>query len=394
MRAATIRSLSSHAELGVVDLVVELERVFLHAPREHGHGAQIPDLGEAHTGLRLPVRLRVGGEELHEQIAPARVLDLADHVEEDRHLRLLALGRLVRHALQSENEPVGADAVAERFEELGARVLVGLRERSEERPHRLLVGDLSEADRRFARDLDVAVLHERDERRRPLRVAGSRELGRHQLPDARARIARERGQLVERNHRREDVRVERRALIERLDLREVPRAVLGHDAVEGLGRADVGERPADLRLVTVVGLGQRLDERRLRPALLRRGELEQRLGRRPSNAVVVRRRARRSSMGSRPRRFDPRELGDRRIFAEQRSVVALGPTRATWGLWSVFDRSWIDFRSFEILVDGHLRRIVLDPDDEQARRGQRPRATPTTIAMGLLLPRLKFPSAA
>ena len=57
--------------------------------------------------------------------------------------------------LEREDQAVGADAVAQRLEELLARVLVRLLERVEERLHRLLVRDLAETDRGFARDLDA-----------------------------------------------------------------------------------------------------------------------------------------------------------------------------------------------------------------------------------------------
>ena len=72
-------------------------------------------------------------------------------------LRLELLGVALRlvDALQREDEALAADAVAERLEELLARVLVGLAERAEERLHRLLVRDLAEADGGLARDLDA-----------------------------------------------------------------------------------------------------------------------------------------------------------------------------------------------------------------------------------------------
>src|SRR6185436_1708553 len=106
----------------------------------------------------LPVRLGVRVDVLYKHVRAARIFELADHVEELFGLELLALARLVAHAADREDEPLGADAVAERLEELGARVLVRLLEGVEQRPERLLVGDLAEADGRFARDLDRLVL--------------------------------------------------------------------------------------------------------------------------------------------------------------------------------------------------------------------------------------------
>ena len=119
---------SSHAKLRVVDLVVKLHRVLPHAPRQaSGTARRSPISASRSAASRLPVRLRVASRGTsrggRRRAGPRSRLIMSKSC---CRLRLLALGGLVRDAPDGENEPVGADAVAKRLEELGARVLVGL----------------------------------------------------------------------------------------------------------------------------------------------------------------------------------------------------------------------------------------------------------------------------
>jgi hypothetical protein len=170
----------------------------------------------------------------------------------------------VVHAAEREHQPFAAYAVAQRLEKLLPALFVGLRERAEERNHRRLVRDLAETDGRLARDLDRRIAYERRELREPLGVARAGERRRDELPNARVVVAYERRNLVDRHHPRHLFGVERGEAVEARGALQVPELVLGEDRIERRRVVHRDEREADLRLVAVVGLGERLFERRLR----------------------------------------------------------------------------------------------------------------------------------
>jgi len=154
--------------------------------------------------------------------------------------------------------------------------------------------------------------------------------------------------------------VERGVLIELLHLGEVALAVLDEDLLEGLPRVQDGERPADLRLVAVVRLGEILEEHGLRGVGRGRAVLEQGLRRRPADAVIVR---------GEPLVDDelearvvllPGELRER-VLLEERHVGAGGPLAPLGDLLGLRKQSEV-LADVGDLLDGHL--VALGPHAE------------------------------
>ena len=145
---------------------------------------------------------------LHERVADARVGEITEHLEDLLGLEPCVSSVFDLHAVEREHQALAADAVAERLEEFLAAVLVGVAERLEQRTARRLVGDLAEPVGGLAADLGVGVLDELDERARPLGLGVAREHRGDELPHARALVAGELGELVERHQAREELGVE------------------------------------------------------------------------------------------------------------------------------------------------------------------------------------------
>jgi hypothetical protein len=264
---------------------------FIRSPRyfaEVLRASDVADLGQALPDLARPVHARLLRlHPLDEVVRAARVRELGEHLEDLVRLEPHHVLGLGLHAVEGEHEALAADAVAERLEKLLPVVLVGVLERVEQRLARRLVRDAAQAVRRFAPDLGVGIVDELHERARPLRLGVARQHRRHELTHARALVARERGELVERDEARERLRVERGPAAHALDLREEAGAVELHRLRKDRLLAQRHERPHDLGPVAVVGRLERLEQGGLPRVGLGRAVVGQNLCRHAADAMIV-----------------------------------------------------------------------------------------------------------
>ncbi len=156
--ALVVVALEHH--LPIVLIGVQLQRIHAQALGQRRNAANVADLRQGHGRARLEVHVRLALQKRVQRVAATRIVELVDHVED--LLLLVVRERLVVRddRAQREHQAVGADAIAQGFQELVAAVFVGRLQGLDQRLASVRIADLAQAGRCLTRDLGVLVLHQ------------------------------------------------------------------------------------------------------------------------------------------------------------------------------------------------------------------------------------------